>query len=66
MARLLEYFIHQESDRDINVLVATSGDTGSAVANGFLGVKGVMSMFCIQKGKSVKSRKASLRPSDKT
>ncbi len=51
MARLLEYFIHQEGDRDINVLVATSGDTGSAVANGFLGVKGVHVYVLYPKGK---------------
>ncbi|MCH4182929.1 MAG: threonine synthase [Prevotella sp.] len=51
MARLLEYFIHQESDKDINVLVATSGDTGSAVANGFLGVKGVHVYVLYPKGK---------------
>jgi threonine synthase len=39
MARLLGYFT-RNMDQDIHVLVATSGDTGSAVANGFLGVKG--------------------------
>ena len=38
MARLLGYFIKKEGQKDVNVLVATSGDTGSAVANGFLGV----------------------------
>ena len=42
MARLLQYFIRQENTHaQINVLVATSGDTGSAVANGFLGVDGI-------------------------
>ena len=40
MARLLGYFT-RGLDKEITVLVATSGDTGSAVANGFLGVKGV-------------------------
>jgi len=40
LARLLSYFTG-ELDEDIHVLVATSGDTGSAVANGFLGVKGI-------------------------
>lgn len=40
MARLLNYFL-KEKEKLINVLVATSGDTGSAVANGFLGVKGI-------------------------
>ena len=36
MARLLGYFIRKEGKKQVNVLVATSGDTGSAVANGFL------------------------------
>ena len=39
MARLLGYFIRKEGKKQVNVLVATSGDTGSAVANGFLGVE---------------------------
>lgn len=42
MARLLQYFIRKQNDTSkLNVLVATSGDTGSAVANGFLGVEGI-------------------------
>ena len=42
MARLLQYFIKKEGEtKEVNVLVATSGDTGSAVANGFLGVEGI-------------------------
>ncbi|MFT4943156.1 MAG: threonine synthase [Candidatus Paceibacteria bacterium] len=40
MARCLEYF-NQENTNQVTVLVATSGDTGAAVANGFLGVKDV-------------------------
>jgi threonine synthase len=40
MARLLGYFT-KDLNKEIHVLVATSGDTGSAVANGFLGVPGV-------------------------
>ena len=36
MSRLLGYFIAKEKKEEVNVLVATSGDTGSAVANGFL------------------------------
>ncbi|MBR3566806.1 MAG: threonine synthase [Salinivirgaceae bacterium] len=39
LARVMSYFASNQGN--INVLVATSGDTGSAVANGFLGVKGV-------------------------
>jgi threonine synthase len=41
MARLLGYFIKKQGQTDVKVLVATSGDTGSAVANGFLGVEGI-------------------------
>ena len=41
MAPLLRHFIRKESRGQVNVLVATSGDTGSAVANGFLGVDGI-------------------------
>ena len=40
MARCLGYF-NRNADQEVTVLVATSGDTGSAVANGFLGVEGV-------------------------
>ena len=40
LARLLGYYT-REMKGDIHVLVATSGDTGSAVANGFLGIPGV-------------------------
>ncbi len=54
MARLLQYFIRQESQdnsQTVNVLVATSGDTGSAVANGFLGVEGIHVYVLYPKGK---------------
>lgn len=52
MARLLSYFIAKESQGDlVNVLVATSGDTGSAVANGFLGVEGIHVYVLYPKGK---------------
>ena len=51
MARLLGYFIKKEGIKDINVLVATSGDTGSAVANGFLGVDGIHVYVLYPKGK---------------
>ena len=50
MSRLLGYFIQKESEKDVNVLVATSGDTGSAVANGFLGVKGIHVYVLYPKG----------------
>ena len=52
MARLLQYFIKQENKgEEVNVLVATSGDTGSAVANGFLGVDGIHVYVLYPKGK---------------
>uniref|UniRef100_A0AB33IZ78 Threonine synthase n=2 Tax=unclassified Prevotella TaxID=2638335 RepID=A0AB33IZ78_9BACT len=51
MARLLQYFIKQENHDQVNVLVATSGDTGSAVANGFLGVNGIHVYVLYPKGK---------------
>ena len=62
MARLLGYFIKNDNDNEnedcnaqqtgeVNVLVATSGDTGSAVANGFLGVEGIHVYVLYPKGK---------------
>lgn len=59
MARLLQHFLHQGGEYvtsgtqtgDVNVLVATSGDTGSAVANGFLGVDGIHVYVLYPKGK---------------
>ena len=52
MARLLSYFTRASQDRrTIHVLVATSGDTGSAVANGVLGVEGVQVHVLYPKGK---------------
>jgi threonine synthase len=52
MARLLQYFIRMEGKGEqVNVLVATSGDTGSAVANGFLGVEGIHVYVLYPKGK---------------
>ena len=51
MARLLQYFIRCEGKEQVNVLVATSGDTGSAVANGFLGVDGIHVYVLYPKGK---------------
>jgi threonine synthase len=49
MARLLQHF--NEGTGTVNVLVATSGDTGSAVANGFLGVEGIRVFVLYPKGK---------------
>ena len=50
MSRCLGYFMEQES-RPVTVLVATSGDTGGAVASGFLGVKGVEVVILYPSGK---------------
>ncbi len=50
MSRLLAYFIRRRGQRQVNVLVATSGDTGSAVANGFLGVEGIHVYVLYPKG----------------
>ncbi len=58
MSRCLGYFAKQASTseitkrtKDTTVLVATSGDTGGAVANGFLGVEGVNVIILYPKGK---------------
>lgn len=56
MARLLQYFLKkgkmsEGQQGSVNVLVATSGDTGSAVANGFLGVDGIHVYVLYPKGK---------------
>ena len=51
MARVLGWFIQNEKKEMVNVLVATSGDTGSAVANGFLGVEGIHVYVLYPKGK---------------
>jgi len=50
MARCLGYF-NQNNTKEVTVLVATSGDTGGAVANGFLGVKGVKVVILYPSGK---------------
>ena len=51
MARMLSYFVKEQSQETVNVLVATSGDTGSAVANGFLGVDGIQVFVLYPSGK---------------
>ena len=50
MSQCLEYFNQDKTD-EITVLVATSGDTGGAVANGFLNAKGVQVVILYPKGK---------------
>jgi len=50
MAKCLEYF-NENNNEEVTVLVATSGDTGGAVANGFLGTKGVNVVILYPSGK---------------
>jgi threonine synthase len=50
MSQLLGYFAKQQ-DKEIIILVATSGDTGSAVANGFLDVPGTRVVVLYPSGK---------------
>jgi threonine synthase len=51
MARMLSHFVKAKAQKDVKVLVATSGDTGSAVANGFLGVDGIQVFVLYPSGK---------------
>ena len=51
MALCLDYFKDNNSSKKITVLVATSGDTGGAVANGFLGTKDIDVCILYPKGK---------------
>ena len=51
MARCLSYFNSKQNSKRLTVLVATSGDTGGAVADGFLGVEGVDVVVLYPKGK---------------
>lgn len=50
MSRCLSYFV-KEKNRKITLLVATSGDTGGAVANGFYEVDGVDVVILYPSGK---------------
>ena len=50
MARCIAH-LDQGSDKGVTVLVATSGDTGSAVANGFWGVEGINVVILYPSGK---------------
>ena len=50
-ARFLSRVINATSERHLTILVATSGDTGGAVAHGFYGVKGVDVVILYPKGR---------------
>lgn len=58
MARCLSYFLNE--DEHITILAATSGDTGSAVGQGFKGVKGVDVVLLYPKGKISKIQESQL------
>lgn len=59
MARIMGHFL-KEDEREVNILVATSGDTGSAVAQGFLGVDRIKVTLLYPKGKVSKIQEQQL------
>ncbi len=59
LARVMAYFIEGES-REVTVLVATSGDTGSAVASGFFQVPGIRVVILYPSGKVSKIQEKQL------
>lgn len=59
MSRLMSYYLKKEK-QDINILVATSGDTGSAVAQGFLGMDGIKVTILYPSGKVSMSQEMQL------
>ena len=60
MAQCLGYFNNKNAGQKVTVLVATSGDTGGAVANGFLGVEGIDVVILYPKGKVSKVQEQQL------
>jgi threonine synthase len=59
MARLMSWMV-RGSDRKLTILVATSGDTGSAVASGFFGVPGIEVVILYPSGKVSDSQEKQL------
>lgn len=59
MARMVSHF-NRNADKEVTVLVATSGDTGSAVANGFLGIDGIRVVILYPSGKVSKVQEQQL------
>lgn len=59
MSHCLQHFASERSEKTI-VLVATSGDTGGAVANGFFGVESVEVVILYPKGKVSKVQELQL------
>ena len=64
MARIMSYFL-RNSDEIVNILVATSGDTGSAVASGFYGVEGINVFLLYPSGKVSEIQEKQLTTFDK-
>jgi threonine synthase len=64
MARTMEHFV-REKDVELNILVATSGDTGSAVANGFYNVEGINVYILYPSGKVSQIQEKQLTTLDK-
>ncbi|MDA3860317.1 MAG: threonine synthase, partial [Melioribacteraceae bacterium] len=64
MARTMSYLL-RNSDEEINILVATSGDTGSAVASGFYGIEGINVFLLYPSGKVSEIQEKQLTTFDK-
>ncbi|MCF6271129.1 MAG: threonine synthase [Melioribacteraceae bacterium] len=64
MARTMSYFL-RNSEVEVNILVATSGDTGSAVASGFYGVEGINVYLLYPSGKVSEIQEKQLTTFDK-
>ena len=64
MARVMSYFL-RNSEEELNILVATSGDTGSAVASGFYGVEGIKVHLLYPSGKVSEIQEKQLTTFDK-
>ena len=59
LARCMSHFVQESGDK-VTILVATSGDTGSAVAAGFLGIDGIDVVILYPKGKVSKIQEQQL------
>lgn len=64
MSRMMSKLLGRQ-DRDVNILVATSGDTGSAVAQGFYGVEGIHVIILYPSGKVSKIQEQQIATLDK-
>ncbi len=64
MARTMSYFLRNQN-QEVNILVATSGDTGSAVASGFYGIEGINVYLLYPSGKVSEIQEKQLTTFDK-